>query len=852
MVSLFAWKSLRRRPLQRPRPGRWGRFLCGGAVFALLLLLATVVYAEPRLEVSLDRATISLGDSAVLSMVFKDCSPSGRPELPAVDGLQYGGSSEQSSYVLSDGAMTQSITYSVEVHPTRAGRFEIPPIQENVGNMQLRGRPLVLTVVRGAVPSANGEPATATVQIIVTNTMYLGQIVPIRLDCDCRDNVDNIKLPQLASDNFLLAEISNERQQATRVQRGNLIYNHFEFPSSVTAIKLGKYELGPATWAMNVYGNQRNFFGMLVPHEMTFTSDAPEINVIPVPTAGAPANFNGAVGDFNIAQYEATPTDVSVGDPITLKIRISGRGGFDTVMLPTNVDSAWREFKTYPASSKVDTSDPLRIEGSKYFEEVVTPENAEVKEIPAFAFSFFDPARGAYRTLTHPAIPLTVHPTAATPQPTVLSTGTPQPEEQSEEIVHIKPMIGTVEKPSPPLIQQKGFLALQGLMPFVWICAVLRRKAQERLANNPRLRRQRQVAALVRDGLAELPRPAAANNAEKFYSTVLRLLQEQLGERLDLPAPAITEAALDDLPQRGLRPESVALLRELFRACDQYRYTPEHTSQEMTSLIPKVKAALRDLQAMPAAPARTGFPASVGIVLLLLAATASARADSITDAFTQANRLYEEGKYAQAAAGYGKLIQEGAVAPALYFNLGNAWFKSGQMGRAVLAYRQAEALAPRDPDVRANLQIVRSQIGGNPALPGSLWTRWVGRLTLNEWTVAAAVAVALFFLVLTVRELWPPWKRSGAGLAWALGFASVILSVCLGLAVQQRLVEKFAVVIVSEAVARRGPLAEAQSVFTVHDGAELSVLGNDGDWLQVSDAANHIGWLAGREVALVP
>ena len=118
--------------------------------------------------------------------------------------------------------------------------------------------------------------------------------------------------------------------------------------------------------------------------------------------------------------------------------------------------------------------------------------------------------------------------------------------------------------------------------------------------------------------------------------------------------------------------------------------------------------------------------------------------------------------------------------------------------------------------------------------------------------VTASAAVALFFLVLTAREIWPTLKKSGGLLTAVLGFACLCLGACLGVAADQRLIEKSLVVIVSEAVARRGPLPESQSVFTVHDGAELLVLGSDGDWLQVSDAAKHIGWLAQKEAAYVP
>jgi tetratricopeptide (TPR) repeat protein len=853
MVSLLAWKSLRRRPPPGDRLRRLGRACCGLAPLFILLLTAGAAGAGPKLEVSLDRNTISLGESAVLSISFEDCSPSGMPNLPPMADLEFGSQSSEQSFSFIGGSRTQKTTYSIELHPTKEGVFTIPPLEAAVGGANLKSREISLKVLKGSVPPPPGVSETAFVKIVpATNTIYLGQTLPVEVQCYCQDNVGNIQLPQLSSDNFIVGDLPNSRQRPPRVRVDNIIYNLFSFHTTATAIKTGTFALGPATWSLAVLTGQRNFFGMAESHQATFTSDTPEIRILPVPANGAPPGFNGALGDFTLAQYDAGPTTVGVGDPITVKIRIAGRGAFGTVTLPTNNEEEWHEFKTYPPTGKLETSDPMQIEGSKYFEQVITPQNADVKEVPPFVFSFFDPARNSFRTLTHPAIPLTVHATAATPQPTVISTGTPPPDaqEEGEEIVHIKPMWGRVQAVGPPLIQQPGFLAWQALAPLAWLCALARRKCKEKLANNPRLRRQRQVAELARQGLADLARLAAANDAEKFYATVLRLLQEQLGERLDLPAPAITEAVLEDL--KGSRPETPPLLRELFHACNQYRYTPEHTSQEMASLIPKVKAALQGLQAMPAAPTRTNLPQGVAVFLLLLGAM-TLRAESAPEAFTQANKFYEEGKYTQAAAAYEKIMRAGTVSPALYFNLGNACLKAGEVGRAISAYRQAEALTPRDPDIRANLQLARNQAGdNNPALPGSRWTRWIGRLTLDEWTLAASTAVALFFLVLTAREIWPALKKSGAALTAMLGFACLCLAACLGVAVEQRLIEKSLVVIVSEAVARRGPLPESQSVFTVHDGAELLVLGSNGDWLQVSDAAKHIGWLAQNEVAFVP
>src|SRR5881396_3448439 len=144
-------------------------------------------------------------------------------------------------------------------------------------------------------------------------------------------------------------------------------------------------------------------------------------------------------------------------------------------------------------------------------------------------------------------------------------------------------------------------------------------------------------------------------------------------------------------------------------------------------------------------------------LLLCCCASAFARADNIASAFEQANRLYEQGQFPEAAAAYQKIIVNGQVSPALYFNLGNALFKSGQIGRAILNYRLAEQLAPRDPDIRANLRFARNQVAGAGARPAGWWRRWTGQLTLNEWTTLAAAAVWLWFALLAIVQWRPAW-----------------------------------------------------------------------------------------------
>ena len=73
------------------------------------------------------------------------------------------------------------------------------------------------------------------------------------------------------------------------------------------------------------------------------------------------------------------------------------------------------------------------------------------------------------------------------------------------------------------------------------------------------------------------------------------------------------------------------------------------------------------------------------------------------------NALYEDGRYEQAARSFQQLVDKGYGDPVLYYNLGNAYFKQGDIGRAILNYLRAERLAPRDDDIRTNLDFARSQ-----------------------------------------------------------------------------------------------------------------------------------------------
>src|SRR5262249_22701083 len=149
--------------------------------------------------------------------------------------------------------------------------------------------------------------------------------------------------------------------------------------------------------------------------------------------------------------------------------------------------------------------------------QIVTPQNSDIKELPAVSFSFFDPEQKAYRTLTQAAVSLVIRPGGSTPAPTVLSANRNAQENAppSRDIVPIKQRFGSIALIGSPLIEQKWFLTLQGVPVLAFLSVVVWRRRVEHLANNPRLRRQRRVTQVVREGLQQLRQLAQENNSDE-------------------------------------------------------------------------------------------------------------------------------------------------------------------------------------------------------------------------------------------------------------------------------------------------------------------------------------------------
>ncbi|MDB6109938.1 MAG: tetratricopeptide repeat protein [Pedosphaera sp.] len=231
------------------------------------------------------------------------------------------------------------------------------------------------------------------------------------------------------------------------------------------------------------------------------------------------------------------------------------------------------------------------------------------------------------------------------------------------------------------------------------------------------------------------------------------------------------------------------------------------------------------------------------MVFLLLLAVGPIRAADLSASFEQANKLYEEGKFAAAVDAYNTLLETGRASTAIYFNRGNAFFKLGQVGRAIASYRLAEQISPRDPDLQANLRFARTQARGGTQYRKDLWHRWLGALTLNEWTLLTAAAAWLLLGLLAIAQWRPELGRKMRNWLVTAGLTVFLLGISLVGALNNGYFTTTAIVITGEAEVRNGPLDESQTAFKVRDGVELNVLDRKDDWLEVVDPAQRSGWV---------
>ena len=235
----------------------------------------------------------------------------------------------------------------------------------------------------------------------------------------------------------------------------------------------------------------------------------------------------------------------------------------------------------------------------------------------------------------------------------------------------------------------------------------------------------------------------------------------------------------------------------------------------------------------------------LGQALGLLIVAATLHADPA--AFKKANELFYAKQYDEAAAAYQKLSTEGSSAN-LLFNMGNAYFKADELGRALAAYQRALLLSPRNPDIVKNLRFTQQKVLSEP-VPQTLRQQWLRKISLNEWTLIASFFATILLILLTLRQVK---KINGPSVLWAqvTGGITFITILLLIMAVADYSGNNRVFAVRDGVIVRSNPVEQSPELFQATDGMEFVVIESNGAFLNVRSGSGTTGWIHEDDLAL--
>jgi tetratricopeptide (TPR) repeat protein len=231
----------------------------------------------------------------------------------------------------------------------------------------------------------------------------------------------------------------------------------------------------------------------------------------------------------------------------------------------------------------------------------------------------------------------------------------------------------------------------------------------------------------------------------------------------------------------------------------------------------------------------------VAVIAVGCASVRSARAEQ-NPAFAQANQNYGEEHFQEAVKGYEELIKSGQLSANLFYDLGNAWFRLGNFGEAILNYRRALALDPHHPEAAANLVLVRDEARALE-LKGNRLERYIEAGTPTQYSIAGSIA--FWFVLFGLAHLFFSRRRSTALVMLVILSTAVFAGAVFALYSLEtgNKGRAFAIVTGKNIVARLATADSANSVLVLPPGSEIKVLSERGDWLYAALPNDSRGWI---------
>ena len=777
--------------------------------------------------------------------------------------------SMQSSYQMINGhtSSTSSITYTYIVSATKNGSFTIPPAHIVVGGKTIASNSLTIKVSGTASSSRQrqqrddegAEMRDAGSHIsgsdlfikVSANKNRVHEQEPILLTYKVYTLVSLTQLrgdmPDLKS--FYSQEVDLPQQKSFSVETFNgRPYRTCTWSQYVMFPQMtGKLQIPSITFEGIVVQQNRNidpfvafFNGGSGYIEVKKKIVAPGIEIQVDPLPERPAGFSGGVGKFTIsAQLDKTETKAN--DPISMRIIISGIGNLKLMKQPViNVPKDFDKYEPKVTDKTKLTSNG--IEGSMIYDVLIVPRHQGKYEIPPVELTYFDTSENAYKTIKSEGFTLDV--AKGSGAASVSDFSGQDLQELSKDIRYIK-LGDTRQRPLDDFFFGSTAywicLAVLALI-FITLFVVFRQRAIDnanvtkmrgKKANKVATKRLKQAAKLMKEG-----------KASAFYDEVLRALWGYVGDKLNIPVEQLSHDNISQkLTERAVNDDTIGLFIGALDECEFERYAPGDPKGNMNKVYDKAMTAIERIEDTMKKK-RSGKTTVVLLLLLLFPLGVGA----VTK--TEADSAYVRGQYQQAIADYEELLKQGGSAE-LYYNLGNAYYRTENITKAVLNYERALLLSPGDRDIRFNLQIARSKTI-DKIVPESemFFITWyhalVNLMSVDAWARVALISLALVIVLLLVYLFASRiWLRKVGFFCGLVLLALFVLSNIFAWQQKQNLLfRKGAIIMAPSVTVKSTPAKNGTDLFILHEGTKVSITDSSmRGWLEIRIADGKEGWI---------
>jgi hypothetical protein len=707
------------------------------------------------------------------------------------------------------------------------GTHTIPPFEITLNGKTLRSQSLNLHVARLAdsawfdqtVLGKNSRFASTIA--FPRRVSYVGETTPaeVKVYFPAKFRVDGASIAELeragvVAPRFEGSELLYPRHVVfvTDVRLAGQDYHGVCYRSTVTAIHDGVVSLGPGharltLTALNPARGQ--FVPTKVPLDVPVLKREFTARALPQP---APPEFRNAVGRFSLTAIAET-TGLREGDPITVRLLVSGRGNLDTLDAP-KLASNQSEWKVYPHSRLERQGESRDVSGVATFSQIIRP-NGSQRTIPSFRLVFFDPEEERFHTTTSLPIPFEValaHRTAGTPTSILPDVSTPV--EDMESILGLVNPTRSMGADSP-----SGLWRLWHLLPA--LIAILLLAQITRLRILPRWRR-----------------PSASQAVERALTSV-----EQAG-----PGSREFLRASGSFIEHWIPPEQrddkIAAVLER-RDLDCYR--PGSKQEEL------VETERRGILSHLRERALASVSLVVFLAILMLGGRAQAATAAPDELYRQAEAAWSEGSY-RAAINLYELAHESAPLPAdVLYNVGNCYFQLEERGLAALYYHRALHLEPHHAEARQNLAFLKRKTGAI-TMERPPYQQHLGKMKRSLFS--ALTAAGIWITVLAVLGIFASVSRVLRPMVWtglSVGpLIAVAGGVCLGLYPNDLefapIAERAIMVNKVAFEARTEATSSSAGVISVPPGSLCRPLARRGAWTYVELANEVRGWVPSQVV----